>query len=453
MSRSYRIVTVTPAGRKKYLEILVPYLLKNQRYIDEHHFWLNTVNREDIEYIESLGEKYPDFFRINRKEMFDPIGWVCIWQYFRDYTDEKTVYVRFDDDICYFGDDALRRLIGCRLRNQKPFLVYGNVINNTFCSYIHQQRGAIPLRWYKIKDNWDVHVTDSGKLAARIHLKFLRDHGAGNLDRWKFEDYHDANCQVNVISWFGRDLKDIPELFINDLRQTYIDVNGKKMHAMYEEWMLNSILPKKLDRPNLICGDAIFCHFAFTHQRPYLENMTNLLNEYRNISEISVPGLLCRNLFAPYNRENARLKLKSLKALLGSWNFVRHLSSRRVFLEQGADILLEGVPGNTPGGMLAISLQSTVLAVRARELSNTGGELVIISPRNGESYTLDPIGIRIWDLLNEPIIVSDIRDALIREFDVEPGQCEEDVLALLRDMATEGLITIEPLKDSPCALS
>lgn len=453
MSRRYRIVTVTPAGRKKYLEILVPYLLKNRRYIDEHHFWLNTINREDIEYIESLEEEYPDFFKINRKKMFDPIGWICIWQYFRDYTDENTVYVRFDDDICYFGDDALPKLIGCRLQNQKPFLVYGNVINNTFCSYIHQQHGAIPLRWYKIKDNWDVHVTDSGKLAARIHLKFLRDLIAGNLDQWKFEDYQDANCQVNVISWFGRDLKNIPELLIDDLRQTYIDVDGKKMHAMYEEWMLNSILPKKLGRPNLICGDAIFCHFAFTHQRPYLENMTALLNEYRNIPDISVPGLLCRNLFAPYNRKNAYLKLRSLRTMLSRWNFIRHPLSQHVSWENCAGGLMEEVAEKTTGSEPEISLQSTVLAVKTRKSYNTSGELVIISPRNGASYTLDPIGVRIWDLINKPIIVQDIRDALIREFNVEPGQCEEDVLALLRDMATEGLIKIEPLEDSPCALS
>ena len=43
-----KVISVTPAGRKIYLEILVPYLLKNRAYIAEHHFWLNTENREDI---------------------------------------------------------------------------------------------------------------------------------------------------------------------------------------------------------------------------------------------------------------------------------------------------------------------------------------------------------------------------------------------------------------------
>lgn len=72
-----------------------------------------------------------------------------------------------------------------------------------------------------------------------------------------------------------------------------------------------------------------------------------------------------------------------------------------------------------------------------------GGEVVILSLKNGVYYSLNPIGVRIWNLMNEPIIVSDIRDTLIREFEVEPGQCEMDVLALLQDMAKEGLIGVE----------
>ena len=96
-----KVITVAPAGRKHYLEILVEYLLENRRYISEHHFWLNTNLKKDIAYIEMLAAKHPDFFKINRKEMLKK-SVDSIWQYYKDYIDDDTIYIKFDDDICFF---------------------------------------------------------------------------------------------------------------------------------------------------------------------------------------------------------------------------------------------------------------------------------------------------------------------------------------------------------------
>ena len=46
-----RIVVVTPAGRKRYLEILFRYILKLRPIMDEYRLWVNTENNEDIEYM------------------------------------------------------------------------------------------------------------------------------------------------------------------------------------------------------------------------------------------------------------------------------------------------------------------------------------------------------------------------------------------------------------------
>lgn len=59
--KEYRIVGVTPAGRKRYLEILVPHLLAQRPYLSQHIFWLNTTNEQDITYIKNVCRKYPDF--------------------------------------------------------------------------------------------------------------------------------------------------------------------------------------------------------------------------------------------------------------------------------------------------------------------------------------------------------------------------------------------------------
>jgi hypothetical protein len=45
-------------------------------------------------------------------------------------------------------------------------------------------------------------------------------------------------------------------------------------------------------------------------------------------------------------------------------------------------------------------------------------------------------------LVREPIRVSDIRDAIEREYDVEPERCEADVLGFLRELAGKGLIDV-----------
>jgi hypothetical protein len=38
--------------------------------------------------------------------------------------------------------------------------------------------------------------------------------------------------------------------------------------------------------------------------------------------------------------------------------------------------------------------------------------------------------------------VSDLRDAITREYDVEPERCETDVLGFLRQLALKGLIEV-----------
>ena len=56
-------VTVTPAGRRRYLEILATHLLRNRDVIDELHWWLNTRDPHDVACIHRLADRYPNFSR------------------------------------------------------------------------------------------------------------------------------------------------------------------------------------------------------------------------------------------------------------------------------------------------------------------------------------------------------------------------------------------------------
>ncbi len=62
-----RVIGVTPAGRRRYLAALVPHLLAQRHILDEHHWWLNTDNADDVRFVEQVTAEHPDFFRICRK--------------------------------------------------------------------------------------------------------------------------------------------------------------------------------------------------------------------------------------------------------------------------------------------------------------------------------------------------------------------------------------------------
>jgi hypothetical protein len=89
---------------------------------------------------------------------------------------------------------------------------------------------------------------------------------------------------------------------------------------------------------------------------------------------------------------------------------------------------------------------STVVAANDQVSSDLGGEVAILNLRAGMYYGLDDVGARVWQLLQEPAVVGDIQATIAQEYEVEPTRAREDVLALLKQMADEGLIEV---KDEP----
>ena len=80
-----KIIVVTPAGRKRYLKILLQNLQKQKNDFDEWHLWENTRNNEDKEYILSLEKKYDWIKCIKRNIPKNIKGWIPGIHYFCDY--------------------------------------------------------------------------------------------------------------------------------------------------------------------------------------------------------------------------------------------------------------------------------------------------------------------------------------------------------------------------------
>lgn len=87
-----------------------------------------------------------------------------------------------------------------------------------------------------------------------------------------------------------------------------------------------------------------------------------------------------------------------------------------------------------------LSVSSSVVATKDQISSDLGGEVAILHLEAGMYYGLDNVGARIWSLIQKPRTVVEIRDILMSEYEVEPGHCESDLIALLQRLADEGLI-------------
>jgi len=89
-----------------------------------------------------------------------------------------------------------------------------------------------------------------------------------------------------------------------------------------------------------------------------------------------------------------------------------------------------------------ISLDSIVTAAPEQVSCPLGDEAAILNLKNTVYYGLDPVGSRIWALLQQKRSVGELRDLLVEEYDVEAERCERDLLDLLEKMRTEGLIQV-----------
>jgi len=89
-----------------------------------------------------------------------------------------------------------------------------------------------------------------------------------------------------------------------------------------------------------------------------------------------------------------------------------------------------------------LDLSSRVVAGQAQVSCDLGGEAAILHLTSGTYYGLDPIGARIWTLLQQPVAVRALRDRLLAEYDVAPERLERDLLALLDRLHAAALIEV-----------
>jgi hypothetical protein len=89
-----------------------------------------------------------------------------------------------------------------------------------------------------------------------------------------------------------------------------------------------------------------------------------------------------------------------------------------------------------------ISDPSIVVASKDQFSCPLGEDTVILDVKAGLYFSLDNVGALVWQLIQQPKTVREIRQAILEAFEVEIEVCERDLLALLRDLAGRNLIEI-----------
>ena len=87
-----------------------------------------------------------------------------------------------------------------------------------------------------------------------------------------------------------------------------------------------------------------------------------------------------------------------------------------------------------------ISAQTMVVRAPNQVSSNLAGEEVILHLDSGMYYGLDPVGARIWALLEQPCTVESICATICAEFSVTPASCATDLQQFLSQLAESRLI-------------
>jgi hypothetical protein len=90
-----------------------------------------------------------------------------------------------------------------------------------------------------------------------------------------------------------------------------------------------------------------------------------------------------------------------------------------------------------------ISTESIISQIEDIVASDIDDEKVMMSVEKGEYYSLDPIGSRIWELIEKPIKVSELIDALLLKYDVDRETCERDVFAFLEELHGDGTVQVQ----------
>lgn len=263
MYKGYKIIVNTAAGRRRYMQYLVPFILSSD-IVDRYDIWINTHNGADIEFFRLLAEQFPI---VNL--CWQPDGYVngiqSINAFYRDCVEEDAIYIKLDDDIVWMEGDAIKKMVDFRIENPQYFLVTPLVINNSLSTYLLQMREKIHLTHYCNSLAAHPLLWKSGDFATELHSWFIENYlQTGRTSKLHVgkQEMGMTRFSINAVLWFGHEMKKMNGIVPGD-----------------DEEFLSCIYPTQKGMCNCWNGDVVMAHFAFFTQRKRLDK-AGILEKY-----------------------------------------------------------------------------------------------------------------------------------------------------------------------------
>jgi hypothetical protein len=282
MFEGHRVVVCVPSGRYRYLRVLLPYLMSERcsSLVDEVRLWVNTDVDSDLAYFERMEQRFPKVKRVFNSAPLDKIMYDerrnhyqynnSVYRFYHDCVEDNTVYVKVDDDICFIHDSFFPNMLKAVLgREATNYACVGNVFNVPYVTKLLQDRGTLgDALGHSTGDPRCPHACTNGEFAAYIHKQFLDIVDRNDVESLFFSSHYITGRQrIGTMAWTGRSFQRF----------------GGKVGPR-DEVELTTRIPETLLKPLWMTGDAVVCHFAFSHQRATLEDATNVLGRYLELS-------------------------------------------------------------------------------------------------------------------------------------------------------------------------
>jgi hypothetical protein len=258
-----KVIAVTPAGRRRYLELLAKYVLSDEA-VAEWHLWDNCRDPADRTYIQSLADPRIKIISLPNSKGDNR----SINQFYRTMTDPDAFYVKLDDDICYLPPGFFGRFAAKAAASKTNAIWFSPVvINNAICSWLLSFHGKIRCS-HTLSCQAACEIGwRNPEFAMLLHRALL-----SKLETNQMESLHipDATMtmgrfSINCLGVFGKDRNALGDGFCP------LDVD--------DEEHISAFLPMLTKRPGQIIGDEIAAHFSYyTQERVILD--TDILARY-----------------------------------------------------------------------------------------------------------------------------------------------------------------------------
>lgn len=278
MFSNYRIVSFSPAGRKRNMALLDRFLRANRFLIDRHEWWVNTPDEGDEAFIHEMVERHPGFYSAAQVDVpYGQFDYGVILKRLRRFyqercQDTRTIYLKIDDDFCFIGKDAIADLLEFRVAHPDYFLVMPPTVNSVLHNHVCQRLALLPREPILSYDPATVHGYSSGAGAEIVHRGFLSSLEHRSIEwtfpRWEFNEFERAT--IGAICFFGRDFASFGSDVTDD-----------------DEHFLSCVKPRELNRVNAVAPcwphrDAFFAHYAYSPQKAHLD-ASDVLSSYEAI--------------------------------------------------------------------------------------------------------------------------------------------------------------------------